>query len=146
MAVEPVVKTVARLTAARLKLAGATLRTEVAPSLPVVRGDAALLTQVLLNLTLNAMQAMPDGGAVRIAARGEDGGVAVAVSDDGPGVAPAVRERLFAPFVTTRAGGTGLGLFVSRAIVARLGGTLTLAEGPESGATFVVRLPAWGAP
>jgi len=143
--VAELVRSVERLASGRLRLAGSTLRTQVAPSLPPVRGEPSLLAQVLLNLALNAMEAMPDGGTVRIEARAADGAVEVAVTDEGPGVDPSVRDRLFSPFATTKGGGTGLGLFVSRAIVDRLGGAL-VHEAGERGATFVVRLPSWSAP
>ncbi len=111
-------------------------------ALPPVRADAARLKQVLANLLSNAAEA----GARTVEIRGEAAGeaVRVAVRDDGPGIDPVVRERLFEEFATGRAGGTGLGLAVSRRIVERHGGTLGLAEGGGPGATFEIRLPRAG--
>lgn len=103
--------------------------------------DAGRLRQVLSNLLLNAAQAGARGAWVRAEAAGDV--VRVEVRDDGPGVDPAVRPRLFEPFATGRAQGTGLGLALSRRIVERQGGTLRLIEGGGgTGATFELRLPA----
>jgi two-component system, OmpR family, sensor kinase len=101
--------------------------------------DPARLRQVFANLLVNAAQA----GARRVeiggALRADD--LQVTVRDDGPGVAQEVRDRLFDPFATGREGGTGLGLAVSRRIVERHGGTLTLLRTDGAGATFELRLP-----
>ncbi len=106
--------------------------------LPAVRGDPDRLRQVLANLLANAAQAGARSVELRGgAARGE---VRVEVRDDGPGVEPALRERLFEPFATAREGGTGLGLAVSRRILERHGGSIALAEGGP-GAAFEIRLP-----
>lgn len=106
---------------------------------PEVRADAARLRRVLANLLSNAAEA----GARRVEIRGaaDARAVRIAVRDDGPGVDPAVRGRLFEPFATGRAGGTGLGLAVSRRIVERHGGTLALAPEPGPGAAFEIVLP-----
>ncbi|HEY4243781.1 MAG TPA: HAMP domain-containing sensor histidine kinase [Kofleriaceae bacterium] len=106
------------------------------------RGD---LQQLLLNLVLNASQAMGEGGSVTIAARGVPGGVEVAVEDTGPGIPAALRERVFARYFTTRAEGTGLGLPLCRSLAERNGGTLVLDEGYGPGARFVLTLPPWEA-
>ena len=107
------------------------------PPLPV-DADPARLRQVFGNLLLNAAQA----GARRVEVRGGpvDGVACVEVRDDGPGVGPSVRARLFEPFATGRPEGTGLGLAVSRRIVERHGGALRLLDGP-GGASFEIRLP-----
>jgi signal transduction histidine kinase len=104
-----------------------------------VRGDPGRIRQVLQNLLLNAAQA----GARRITLRGApaDGFARLEVRDDGPGVDPGLRARLFDPFASGRAGGTGLGLAVSRRIVERQGGTLALVDGTGPGAVFELRLP-----
>lgn len=108
---------------------------------PRVRGDPARLRQVLANLLANAAQA--GARTVEIHAAAEGGQVRMKVRDDGPGIPPDVRARLFDPFTTGREGGTGLGLAVSRRIVERHGGTLALAgpDGAASGTTFELRLP-----
>jgi signal transduction histidine kinase len=104
-----------------------------------VRGDAVRLRQVLINLLLNAAQA----GARAVEVRGEarDGTARIEIRDDGPGIDPAVRERLFEVFATGRPDGTGLGLAVSRRIVERHGGELRHLAGVRPGATFELRLP-----
>ncbi len=105
---------------------------------PPVAADAARLRRVLANLLQNAAEA----GARRVEIRGEAdaGAVRIAVRDDGPGVDPALRVRLFEPFATGRAGGTGLGLAVSRRIIERHGGTLALVSA-GGGAAFEITLP-----
>ncbi|MEB2283543.1 MAG: hypothetical protein B6D46_07215 [Polyangiaceae bacterium UTPRO1] len=115
-------------------------------ALPLGVADAPRLKQALMNLVLNAIQASPAGTTVRVETRalreGAGGpGIEVVVGDDGPGVAPDERERIFEPFVTTKANGTGLGLPVTRQIVADHGGTIAVETGPAGGATFRVRLP-----
>ena len=110
-------------------------------SLPgiVVDADAARVRQVFGNLLANAAEA----GARRVVVRGEalDGFARVLVEDDGPGIDPALRDRLFDPFATGRANGTGLGLAISRQIADRHGGSLKLVPKAGSGASFELRLP-----
>lgn len=124
---------------------GITLVRELAEDLPPVTGDPYQLKQVLINLCLNAVQAMPDGGTLTVATRPSptDGqeGIALVVRDTGPGVAESVRQRIFEPFVTTKVGGSGLGLAVSRSIVERHGGRIGLTSEEGRGATFTVWLP-----
>ena len=101
--------------------------------------DPARLRQVLSNLLVNAAQAGAGNAAVRADAEG--GRARLIVRDDGPGVDPALRPRLFEPFATGRAEGTGLGLALSRRIVERQGGTLRLRDDLGPGAAFEVTLP-----
>jgi signal transduction histidine kinase len=124
------------------------LEAEVPPDLPRVAADPGQIQQVVLNLLVNALDATPAGGRVRLTAgpAQRDGrhGIAISVSDTGSGIAPAVRDRIFEPFFTTKppGEGTGLGLSISRDIVREHGGRLTV-ESPEGlGATFTVWLPA----
>ena len=100
------------------------------------------LTQVVLNLVLNAIDATDDQGRIHVAARAEDGWLVLTVEDDGRGISIADRCRLFQPFFTTKAHGTGLGLFVSRQILEDHAGTLSFRSEPGQGSTFFVRLPA----
>ena len=110
-----------------------------------VRGPR--LAQVVLNLVFNALQAIPPGDAcdhrVEVRVRSAGDRALVEVSDTGPGVPAHVAERVFEPFFTTRApaGGTGLGLWLSRSIVQEEGGTLSWRNRPEGGAIFTVDLP-----
>ncbi len=113
--------------------------------MPVIRGDRVHLTQVLINLVINAMDAVADMPAERRPVKvrayiAEPGWVEVSVSDRGPGIAPENMKRIFEPFFTTKASGTGLGLSVSRTIVDAHHGRLTAENNPDGGATFRMRL------
>jgi two-component system, NtrC family, sensor kinase len=122
---------------------------DVAPELPNVSLPAPRLMQVLLNLALNAGDALATakkGGRLRITARATGERVSIEVEDDGPGIAPEIRARLFEPFVTTKdvGAGTGLGLAVCRGLIEAAGGTIALDASYTQGARFVVTLPAAG--
>jgi signal transduction histidine kinase len=103
--------------------------------------DPALIGRALDNLLLNAIQHTPRGGAVTMRAEDHGGLVRITVADSGAGVDPAVRARLFEPFVTGRADGTGLGLAIAREMVEAHGGRLSLADADGPGARFIVELP-----
>jgi two-component system, NtrC family, sensor kinase len=118
-----------------------TITTDVSPGLPSVTGVRDYLTQVVLNLVLNAVDATDDQGHIEVAARVEDGRLVLTVADDGRGISIADRCRLFQPFFTTKAHGTGLGLFISRQILEDYAGTLSVRSEPGEGSTFFVRLP-----
>jgi signal transduction histidine kinase len=119
------------------------IRADVAPDVPRVTLSHQRIVQVLLNLLLNAADAAPRGHVDVRAARAGDGKVRVEVEDDGPGIAPAVRDRLFEPFVTTKpvGQGTGLGLAVCRGLVESEGGSLGVEPGDRGGARFMIDLP-----
>jgi signal transduction histidine kinase len=119
-------------------------------SVPHVAGDEERLRQVLVNLGLNAIEAVGDGGLVRVSCRlaapdpeQPDAGpqVAIMVDDDGSGIAPESRDRIFEPFYTTKAKGSGLGLSIVHAIVTQHGGRIRVEDSPEGGARFTLRLP-----
>ena len=121
-----------------------------APGSTRVAGEEERLRQVLVNLTLNAIEATPDGGTVRVRcgpeaadpAPGAPGpGVCVLIDDSGPGVPAAARDRIFEPFFTSKAKGSGLGLSIVHAIVAQHGGTVEVDDAPGGGARFILRLP-----
>lgn len=130
------------LSAARLAAAGIRVESQIS-RLPVLCARPGELHQVLLNLIGNAIEAMPEGGTLRVVARPGESGVELAIADTGPGVAAAHREQIFEPFFTTRrsSGGTGLGLAVTREIVMRHGGTIRVESSDGGGARFVVSLP-----
>ncbi len=110
---------------------------------PEVRADPTQLNQVLLNLCVNAIQAMPTGGTLTVRT-GRDGGWALlCVEDTGVGMEPSVLERIFIPFFTTKGvgSGTGLGLSMVHGIVTSHGGTVSVSSEPGKGARFEVRLP-----
>ena len=109
------------------------------PDAFAVRADESLLRQVLLNVILNAVQAQPSGGSVRVTAAGGDV-VAIDVEDDGPGVPERLRASLFDAYVTGRADGTGLGLAIAARLMESMGGSLELVRTGDAGSTFRVRL------
>jgi two-component system sensor kinase FixL len=139
-----VVDDVLRLTRNDLMNRDVAASAELAPDLPTVLGDRIQLQQVLLNLVINACEAMagvPGTPLVHIRARCADGaGVEVSVSDRGGGIPPGDLERIFEPFVTTKEHGTGLGLSICRTIIAAHGGRLW-AENDGAGATFRFTVP-----
>jgi signal transduction histidine kinase len=107
----------------------------------VVEGNAIMLGQVALNLIVNACEAQPGGGEVRVASRAVEGGAEAEVADRGPGVAAADRERIFEPFFSTK-NSTGLGLSICHSIVRQHGGRLEVQPRPEGGSVFRMTLPA----
>jgi two-component system, LuxR family, sensor histidine kinase DctS len=119
--------------------------TRLANGLPAVKGDRVLLEQVLLNLLLNAIQAMrsqPSGQrVVEITTLRAGDGVDIRVADRGTGIAPEVAARLFEPFFTTKQHGLGLGLNICRTIVESHSGRLSFANRPDGGAAFTVHIP-----
>ncbi|HYJ33145.1 MAG TPA: ATP-binding protein [Candidatus Binatia bacterium] len=108
----------------------------------MVEGDPSAMHHVFLNLALNARDVMKDGGRLRVRVQGKKGEARIQFEDTGPGVPKAIRNKIFEPFYTTRATGTGLGLaFVDR-IVTEHGGSVTVGSAPSGGALFEIRLPA----
>jgi len=122
------------------------VRTQFAEGLPRVQGDRVQLQQVLLNLTINAIQAMRDVGEgereLLISTRSEADGVCVEVRDSGPGIAPAALERVFEAFYTTKPSGLGLGLSICRSIIEAHNGRLWASANLPRGASFQFALPA----
>lgn len=120
------------------------LQVELGEDVPAVVANPRELTQVLMNLALNAQDAMKQGGVLKLATSTDRGGVVLSVADDGNGMSPEVRERLFEPFFTTRGGrgGTGLGLAICARIVSEHGGDIAVESVEGSGTTFRIWLPA----
>lgn len=123
---------------------GITGNTQLDPDLPLVSGDPRQLQQVLLNLIMNAIQAMePTGrGTLCITTRTEGDLVILDVSDTGPGIPAEARAHIFEPFFTTKSDGTGLGLSVSYGIVTAHGGMISIPRSGPEGTTFRISLPA----
>ncbi len=104
--------------------------------------ERARVERVFVNLLSNSIEAMPDGGRVVISARREEGATLVRVEDDGPGIPPEIRHKLFEPFVSFgKKNGLGLGLALSRQTVLDHGGDMWLGPAPDRGARFCIRLP-----
>jgi C4-dicarboxylate-specific signal transduction histidine kinase len=110
-----------------------------------VRGDRIALQQVLMNLIVNAVEAMHDAHEdrrrIEIACRRQDDRVLVCVRDHGPGVPRAVQKSIFEPFASTKPDGMGMGLAISRSIMDSHDGDLTVADAPDGGAMFCLSLP-----
>jgi C4-dicarboxylate-specific signal transduction histidine kinase len=124
---------------------GVSVRTQLAEGLPAIQGDRVQLQQVLLNLIINAIEAMREAGAeereLLISSRNEPDGVSVEVRDSGPGFAPADLERVFEAFYTTKPGGLGLGLSICRSIVEAHNGRLGASANMPRGAVFEFTVP-----
>lgn len=123
------------------ELSGVAVAVEINPWIELL-ADRSRMERAFLNLVGNAIEAMPKGGEVRIAAEMDCGFLLVHVDDTGPGVPPEIRSKLFQPFVTAgKRGGLGLGLVLSRQTVLDHGGDLWLDRAPIGGARFSLRLP-----
>jgi signal transduction histidine kinase len=107
------------------------------------RLDGGVLKQALVNIALNAIQAMPEGGELRVVSRETDSAVRISLRDTGPGIPPADLDRIFEPFYTTKepGQGSGLGLSVSFSLIKRLGGHIAIESRLGEGATFTIELP-----
>lgn len=126
---------------ARHLIAGRAIRFERSAAPLRATTDPKLLGEALLNLVRNAIEAVGEEGEVHLAATAQGSALRISVTDNGPGLDPAVRRRLFKPFQTTKADGTGLGLSIARKLIESLGGTLRLEDAAPRGARAVVDLP-----
>ena len=126
---------------------GVRLRADVPDDL-VLAADASRLQEALLNLLLNAIQAVDGAGDVTLSARQENGQAVVTVADTGPGIPEAIQSRIFDPFYTTKeeGKGTGLGLSIVYGIIEKHAGSIAVDSAPGRGASFVIRLPLAGEP
>jgi len=130
----------------RCARAGIALCSMLAPDLPEIPADASQLHQVVVNLVVNSIQAMPDGGTLTIETNAGTEWVSLSVQDTGAGMTNEVREKMFTPFFTTKDvdQGTGLGLAVVHGIVTSHGGSVRVESAPGKGARFEIRLPRNG--
>jgi signal transduction histidine kinase len=137
-----VLQEVAKFLQADFRQSAVELALDLEPLLPTVEMDVTQFKQALMNLLVNARQILRSGGTVTLRSRaGAAGDAVVEVEDDGPGIPPQDRERIFQVFYSNRGGGTGLGLPIARQIVERHGGTLEAAAGRERGTIFRIRVP-----
>ena len=144
---ESVIEDVLGLLRGELREDGVQVRSVVASELPLVRGDAVQLQQVLVNLIMNAVEAMRgatprEARRLDVEARPVDGGLEAVVRDSGPGLDPGAAGKLFDPFYTTKETGMGIGLAISRTLIEAHGGWIEASSGAEGGAEFRVFLPS----
>jgi PAS domain S-box-containing protein len=135
-----------------LRGSGISCETDFQEDLLLVDIDPGQMSQVVQNIILNAREAMPEGGNVRISCRNCAepaiekeaglGSVCITITDNGPGINPDVIDKLFDPYFTTKNKGTGLGLSICHSIIAQHGGTISVSSPPGSGAVFTILLPA----
>ena len=144
--VNELVRDTVELTRTNLLMHQVALATTLAPDLPPLEGDRVQLQQMLLNLIVNAADAMntlPEAGRVMtISSALEAGMIRLCVADRGPGISAETMDKLFEPFWSTKAEGMGIGLAICRSIVAAHHGTLDVENAPDGGAVFCVSLPA----
>jgi PAS domain S-box-containing protein len=114
---------------------------DLGPDLPLVLLDGQQMAQVLENLIRNAVEAMPEGGSIRVEARVIEDRLELRVADSGPGVLPQDVERIFEPLFTTKKTGTGIGLAISKRLVEAHGGAIRVETVPGRGTTFTINLP-----
>lgn len=134
----------AREAVERLESAGALRErsVRVAADRPImVSADAGKLRQVIANVVMNAAEATEATGTITIDATTTDARATLTIADNGPGIAPEIRDQIFEPFVTTKPRGTGLGLAIAQAIVDAHGGTIAISSSPESGTLVALQLP-----
>jgi two-component system nitrogen regulation sensor histidine kinase NtrY len=145
--VNEVVRGVSQLFQAQLQAPGRapiTCKLELDESLTPIAADAELLHRAVSNLLLNAMDAMPQGGAMTLRTRGDDAKAIIEVSDTGSGLTPEECERIFTPYYTSKRHGTGLGLAIVQSVVSDHGGRISVHSEPGHGATFLIELPQNG--
>jgi nitrogen fixation/metabolism regulation signal transduction histidine kinase len=138
------VRSVMKLYDARLHAEGRariSLQLELADGELPVAADSDQLRRALGNLVLNAMDAMPEGGTLRVATARIEDGVRISVADTGQGLTPEECERLFTPYYTTKHHGTGLGLAIVQSVVSDHHGKISVTSEPGSGSTFTIELP-----
>jgi len=120
---------------------GVAISQEIEPGLPRLTCDSEQLTQVILNLVINATQAMADGGRIVMAARRQGPNTRIEVRDQGAGIPEEDLDKIFNPFYTTKEDGTGLGLSVVHQIVTQHGGRVSVERNPDGGMTFALLFP-----
>ncbi len=139
--VNDLIEHVIALTQKKLQHSDIELHLNLMPDLEPVRVVSDQISQVVLNLIINAIEAMPEGGRLGISSKQAKGYVQILISDTGPGLSQNQIDHLFEPFFTTKPAGTGLGLAISFGIVERHGGTIQVTSKEGAGANFVVSLP-----
>ena len=140
--IEEVLGEATRLLAGEVERSGILMETEIAPDLPRIYGDRELLQQAVLNLMLNACEAMPEGGELRLtASRREEGRVVLDIQDSGIGIETEEIPKIFDLYYTTKSRGSGIGLSMVYRIIQLHGGDVTVDSTPGQGARFTITLP-----
>lgn len=137
------VESVVRLVNFKLGRKNITLETELEDGLPAVMADRQLIQEVIMNLLINAVDAVDDGGFIRIKTQSSAAEILLSVLDNGQGIAKHLQDQIFEPFFTTKdtGEGTGLGLSISLGIIQAHGGILDVSSTPDTGTTFTIQLP-----
>ena len=141
IAVAPYLNELAALITAEANSSRVNVDLKVPGDLPPLHADRNYLKQLLLNLVLNGIQAMPQGGTLSIAARAIKDRLELTVADQGAGIKPAVMKKIFEPYFTTKSNGSGLGLSIARRIAEAHGGAITVESEASRGSRFHVLLP-----
>jgi len=139
--VNEAVESVLTLTMQEAKKAGITVEKSLDPSIGKRSLDAGLLKQAFLNIILNAIQAMPDGGTLTVESFFRDNAIEVRIADTGTGISEENRKKLFSPFFTTRKNGTGLGLAITYRIIQNHRGMIEVKSAQGKGTVFSVKIP-----
>lgn len=139
--VDDVIEKTLTFLAAQIEEHGYSIEKTCQNPLPEIMGDAPMLHQSFLNLFINAMQAMPDGGRIGVVLRAEGGLVRVEIEDAGPGIPADLSDKIWDPFFTTKDKGTGLGLGIVKNIVEAHAGTIRIANREPQGARVIIDLP-----
>jgi len=127
--------------APQIQTGGYTIQRRFAETLPEIDADPDMLYQAFLNILINAMQAMSDGGSIHVMVDSRDNVVKVSITDTGPGIAEDIKEKIWDPFFTTKDKGTGLGLGIVKNIVKAHRGRITIENLPEGGTGVAIDLP-----
>ena len=135
------VESVLTLTSQQARKAGVRIEKYLDPGIGEQSLDAGLLKQAMLNLILNAIQAMPGGGVLSVETRRQAGAIEIRIADTGTGIPEENRKKLFSPFFTTRKNGTGLGLAITYRIIENHHGRIDVASEPGKGTTFTIKIP-----
>ena len=138
---QDMLKELAALEEGNAKQSKTQIRVVVSPDLPLLKADREYLRQTLLNLILNGLQSMPDGGTLTLEANTSNGNLLITVTDTGVGIPPENLRRIFEPYFTTKAKGSGLGLAIARRIVEAHGGTIAVSSEAGQGCRFRISLP-----
>lgn len=128
--------------ATQLSENGCKVDTQIDENLPEIMADSEMLYQAFLNIFLNAMQAMPDGGKILVNILPVNGNVAIQIEDDGTGIDTEIMEKIWDPFFTTKEKGTGLGLGIVKNLIEAHGGNMNVENRTERGARVTIQLPA----